>query len=176
MKKKLFVMEFLVIALLQFSVFAHSGRTDNDGGHWDNINKSGLGSYHYHCNGYLPHLHSNGICPYNGEEEAFLYDSYLHLNISEGTHVANADTVNESSKDSDEIELNDDNVDKFALTDKTELHFNSDGAVRGISFAALGSGGVVFYYVKKKKGEKDEETFWLYKLYDIIKNKNGKET
>ena len=42
---------------------AHSGRTDSSGGHRDNKNKSGLGSYHYHCGGYPAHLHTNG-CPY----------------------------------------------------------------------------------------------------------------
>lgn len=47
-----------------FISFAHSGRTDSNGGHKDNKNKSGLGSYHYHCGGYPPHLHTNGICPY----------------------------------------------------------------------------------------------------------------
>jgi len=45
--------------------FAHSGRTDGSGGHRDNKNKSGLGSYHYHCGGYPPHLHNNGVCPYD---------------------------------------------------------------------------------------------------------------
>lgn len=44
-------------------VDAHSGRTDSSGGHRDNKNKSGLGSYHYH-HGYGPHLHTNG-CPYS---------------------------------------------------------------------------------------------------------------
>lgn len=48
------------------NVFAHSGRTDSSGGHKDNKNKSGLGSYHYHCGGYPAHLHPNGICPYKG--------------------------------------------------------------------------------------------------------------
>ena len=43
---------------------AHSGRTDANGGHRDNKNKSGLGYYHYHCGGYPPHLHPNGVCPY----------------------------------------------------------------------------------------------------------------
>lgn len=43
---------------------AHSGRTDSSGGHKDNKNKSGLGSYHYHCGGYPAHLHSGGVCPY----------------------------------------------------------------------------------------------------------------
>ncbi len=44
--------------------FAHSGRTDSSGGHKDNGNVSGLGSYHYH-HGMGPHLHTNGICPYS---------------------------------------------------------------------------------------------------------------
>ena len=43
---------------------AHSGRTDSNGGHRDNRNASGLGSYHYHCGGYPAHLHENGVCPY----------------------------------------------------------------------------------------------------------------
>jgi len=45
--------------------FAHSGRTDSNGGHKDNQNKSGLGSYHYHCGGNPPHLHENGVCTYS---------------------------------------------------------------------------------------------------------------
>lgn len=45
--------------------FAHSGRTDSSGGHKDNKNKSGLGSYHYHCSGHPAHLHTNGVCPYS---------------------------------------------------------------------------------------------------------------
>ena len=47
-----------------FTVFAHKGRTDGAGGHRDNNNQSGLGSYHYHCGGYPAHLHNNGVCPY----------------------------------------------------------------------------------------------------------------
>lgn len=46
------------------TVSAHSGRTDSNGGHRDNRNASGLGNYHYHCGGYPPHLHENGVCPY----------------------------------------------------------------------------------------------------------------
>lgn len=44
---------------------AHSGRTDSHGGHKDNKNVSGLGSYHYHCGGNPAHLHENGTCPYD---------------------------------------------------------------------------------------------------------------
>ncbi|MCI8285700.1 MAG: Ig domain-containing protein [Firmicutes bacterium] len=60
----------ILILLLTISIpltaAAHSGRTDGNGGHRDNKNKSGLGSYHYHCGGYPAHLHTNGVCPYSG--------------------------------------------------------------------------------------------------------------
>lgn len=68
--KKIFkqAMTILCVVLLIVSsvvtVFAHSGRTDGSGGHRDNQNKSGLGSYHYHCGGYPAHLHDGGYCPY----------------------------------------------------------------------------------------------------------------
>lgn len=45
------------------AALAHSGRTDANGGHRDNKNASGLGSYHYH-HGYGAHLHPGGVCPY----------------------------------------------------------------------------------------------------------------
>lgn len=51
--------------LIVLNVEAHSGRTDANGGHKDNKNVSGLGSYHYHCGGYPAHLHENGVCPYS---------------------------------------------------------------------------------------------------------------
>lgn len=53
-----------LIAVCPLATFAHSGRTDSSGGHRDNKNASGLGSYHYH-HGYGPHLHTGGVCPYN---------------------------------------------------------------------------------------------------------------
>lgn len=54
---------FVCLACI-ITTLAHSGRTDSSGGHRDNNNKSGLGSYHYHCDGYPAHLHTNGVCPY----------------------------------------------------------------------------------------------------------------
>lgn len=56
-----------VISLTPASSLAHGGRTDLSGGHRDNKNKSGLGSYHYHCGGYSAHLHKNGVCPYSAK-------------------------------------------------------------------------------------------------------------
>lgn len=60
-----------IILSLPCSAYAHSGRTDSNGGHKDNKNKSGLGSYHYHCGGNPAHLHSNGKCPYDSTEYKF---------------------------------------------------------------------------------------------------------
>ena len=58
------LVSLLVVFSLAVTVSAHSGRTDSNGGHKDNKNASGLGSYHYHCGGYPAHLHTNGYCPY----------------------------------------------------------------------------------------------------------------
>lgn len=53
-----------LLLLVSTAAFAHSGRTDASGGHRDNQNASGLGSYHYHCGGFPAHLHVQGYCPY----------------------------------------------------------------------------------------------------------------
>ena len=60
----------LLILSIQISVYSHSGRTDANGGHRDNKNKSGLGSYHYHCGGHPAHLHPNGVCPYSSSGQS----------------------------------------------------------------------------------------------------------
>lgn len=63
--KRILLLLVLSIMSIQITTYAHSGRTDSQGGHKDNKNKSGLGSYHYHCGGHPAHLHTNGICPYS---------------------------------------------------------------------------------------------------------------
>ena len=73
-KNKLKLASILLIVLsiisIGINVFAHSGRTDSNGGHKDNKNKSGLGSYHYHCGGHPAHLHTNGVCPYSSSSSS----------------------------------------------------------------------------------------------------------
>lgn len=54
----------LMVACMPVAALAHPGRTDSAGGHKDNKNASGLGAYHYHCDGNPPHLHKGGVCPY----------------------------------------------------------------------------------------------------------------
>lgn len=65
MKKKIIAL-LMMLSLLCAPAYAHGGRTDANGGHHDNKNVSGLGSYHYH-HGYPAHLHPNGVCPYETE-------------------------------------------------------------------------------------------------------------
>lgn len=73
-KNKIKIISILLIALSIISIginaYAHSGRTDSNGGHKDNKNKSGLGSYHYHCGGHPAHLHTNGVCPYSSNSSS----------------------------------------------------------------------------------------------------------
>lgn len=46
--------------LFSFSSSAHPGKTDSDGGHYDQSARE----YHYH-HGYPAHKHPNGLCPYD---------------------------------------------------------------------------------------------------------------
>ena len=59
--KKVFALSFSVIFILSLVVicFAHPGRTDSDGGHYNRD----TGEYHYH-HGYSAHQHDYGECPY----------------------------------------------------------------------------------------------------------------
>ncbi len=59
MKRKVFFILIAIISLISNFSIAHKGRTDTDGGHYDNS----TGEYHYH-HGYSEHQHPNGICPY----------------------------------------------------------------------------------------------------------------
>ena len=59
---------YLVLFAFALSLFltayAHPGRTDSNGGHYDRSD----GTYHYH-HGYPAHRHTNGLCPYNFDDK-----------------------------------------------------------------------------------------------------------
>lgn len=87
------ILSFVMATTLLFSVnFAHSGRTDSNGGHKDNNNVSGLGYYHYHCGGNPPHLHTNGTCPYASKSSTTNYTT------SFSTSAATTKTTTTTSK------------------------------------------------------------------------------
>ena len=66
MKRFVPILVVICIVLCSFPVFAHSGRTDANGGHYDRS----TGEYHYH-HGYSAHQHPGGVCPYEDEELDF---------------------------------------------------------------------------------------------------------
>ncbi len=59
MKKIIPLFTLLIILAFSSMVYAHPGRTDENGGHYDRS----TGEYHYH-HGYPAHQHENGVCPY----------------------------------------------------------------------------------------------------------------
>lgn len=65
-KKKLFALILSVVVALSVpvAVFAHPGRTDEYGGHYD----WKTGEYHYH-HGYPAHQHIDGYCPYDYDDQ-----------------------------------------------------------------------------------------------------------
>lgn len=64
MKKALLSFSLLLLILMPVTAFAHPGRTDSSGGHY---NRS-TGEYHYH-HGYPAHDHTNGVCPYDFDDK-----------------------------------------------------------------------------------------------------------
>lgn len=99
-KNKVKIVSILLIALSVTSIginsYAHSGRTDSRGGHKDNNNKSGLGSYHYHCGGNPAHLHTNGVCPYSSSSPS----SKSSTSSSSSSSKSNTSSSSSSSKSS----------------------------------------------------------------------------
>lgn len=84
--KKLFCLFFALLILLcsPLSASAHSGKTDSRGGHYN----QSTGSYHYH-HGYPAHQHTDGVCPYNFDDQTD------HSNS--GRKTATASVKNESN-------------------------------------------------------------------------------
>lgn len=52
-----------LVLLFSITAFAHPGKTDSKGGHYD----YSTGIYHYH-HGYPAHQHTNGQCPYDFDD------------------------------------------------------------------------------------------------------------
>lgn len=110
---------------------AHSGRTDSSGGHRDNQNKSGLGSYHYHCGGHSAHLHPNGVCPYSATTTTEVKPTAVETTAAE-TKAAEKKEVTGSWQKNDKgwwYQMSDDTyyADGFAKIDGKDYYFNAEG-------------------------------------------------
>lgn len=108
-KKKALLISMILLVCLAciIGAFAHSGRTDSNGGHRDNNNKSGLGSYHYHCGGYPPHLHTNGVCPYKSKGTSTSSYSSTSDESDDNYSVGYDEAYNEGSEDGYELGYDD---------------------------------------------------------------------
>lgn len=113
-KSKRKIISILLIATSIISIginaYSHSGRTDSSGGHKDNKNKSGLGSYHYHCGGNPAHLHTNGVCPYSSKKSTTSGSSSSKSssgNSSKSTSSNTKTTTQETSTTTNKTEVPD---------------------------------------------------------------------
>ncbi len=148
--KYIFIIFFVLMIFFTAGAFAHSGRTDSNGGHKDNKNVSGLGPYHYHCGGHEAHLHPNGVCLYSNSSNTS--NTYNNSSSTSTNVVKNSNIEAESISITDTFDIEDVEVgDKFKLqasispyntTDKTIywessnndiLTIDSDGNVNAIS-------------------------------------------
>lgn len=83
-----FIFSAVFLATFQI-VFAHPGRTDSSGGHWNHS----TGEYHYH-HGYPAHQHVDGVCPYDYDNKTSYNDE-----TSESEHSANPNQSSYSYED-----------------------------------------------------------------------------
>ena len=72
---------FFLLFAFSSTTLAHSGRTDENGGHYDRS----TGEYHYH-HGYPAHQHEDGICPYDFDDRTG-WDSGSHSVSVTDEHV-----------------------------------------------------------------------------------------
>ena len=128
-KRKILTILLITLGLISINInlFAHSGRTDSNGGHKDNQNKSGLGSYHYHCGGYPAHLHPNGVCPYASSQST---SSGSSSNSSKNTSssTSSSSSQNTSSSTSNNASQNTSNNNSKNTSTSTSSGFSSSSS------------------------------------------------
>lgn len=144
------------ISLTPEIAIAHSGRTDSSGGHRDNKNASGLGSYHYH-HGYGPHLHPNGICPYEAPAE---------VPVSSVSITSGKNTLEVGEKTELRVEVNPGNATNksvsWASSDTNIVTVNGNGGI-----TAVGAGTAVIS-VQSDNGMKDSISIAVIKPVEAI--------
>lgn len=98
MKNKIPFLLFAIIiinAIALITSYAHPGKTDSSGGHYDNA----TGEYHYH-HGYPPHQHTNGICPYNYDDRTNNTSIVSSESLSKSINDSKPAIFSKSSKNS----------------------------------------------------------------------------
>ena len=120
---------FLVCILMLLPIAnAHSGRTDSSGGHKDNRNASGLGSYHYH-HGYGPHLHPGGVCPYTAIKTRSVKIEAPEKEIVVGDRVKLVSTISPAGASY--------GIDKWTSSDESVAKVSSSGVLTALSIGTV---------------------------------------
>lgn len=121
--KKIFCLIAIVVlvALSIVSAFAHSGRTDSDGGHYNHD----TGEYHYH-HGYSEHQHPNGVCPYENDEGIDWDIAYGRKTVKSSVTIDwdKAYGVEKEEREKRHSELGVDTQGKLFLETTTKAHKN----------------------------------------------------
>lgn len=134
-KKKLILTILMIISIINitFCVNAHSGRTDSNGGHKDNKNVSGLGSYHYHCGGYPAHLHTNGVCPYKSGGTTSSSSKASSTQSTTSNNKSNSDkSTSQSNKSSSAQQTSSNQKTTNSQTTKTSSNVNQSTTTKTI--------------------------------------------
>lgn len=148
------ILVVLSILCIAINTYAHSGRTDSSGGHRDNRNKSGLGSYHYHCGGHPAHLHKNGVCPYSSSKKTSSSSSSKKSNKSSTTSSKKTTIVVKASsiqinKNVSELKVGDSRYMTATISPSNTEDKNIQWKSSDESIAAINQNGVI---TAKKSG------------------------
>lgn len=143
-KVKIFMLIILCTIFISFpltTIYAHRGRTDSSGGHYDRS----TGEYHYH-HGYSAHQHPNGICPYFNTNNNDTKTSNSSSSKSYENNTTKSETGNKSSsKNYNEI------IEKIQEKEKTNTKNNDSGLLGWLCFAIFGSiTGLAIYKSNKE--------------------------
>ena len=145
-KLKIIVLILFCTLFISFSlttIYAHSGRTDSSGGHY---NRS-TGEYHYH-HGYSAHQHPNGICPYSNTNNNDTTNSTPSSKNSENNTTKDETSNKSSSKNYNEI------IEKIHEEEKTNTKNNDNEFLGWLCFAIFGSITGLAIYQSQKESKK----------------------
>lgn len=173
---KIFIKILLCLLIFAFPLslisYAHSGRTDANGGHYDRT----TGEYHYH-HGFPAHQHPNGICPYLKKKKntkknnsSMSFTEYI-INKYSSSSSSNPKSKSSKNKKSSSVdvdkELEDTSYPTFELSSYAYSHSTSNinsyyhsttsyndeliSSWVSIIFLIISIGGIVLYNVLKRR-------------------------